>query len=122
MSQVPPPKCGLVVRCSWFVRLPLRGDARLDQEIDQPPRLHRHVLACGVHSKDTQLYGSVVRHQFYQRPALEVGPDQELGLQNDPRTEEHKSELQSLMRISYAVFCLKKKSTSTSNTRQKRDR
>src|SRR3546814_2949470 len=29
------------------------------------------------------------------------------------RSEEHKSELQSLMRISYAVFCLKKKKTST---------
>src|SRR3546814_7464349 len=28
-----------------------------------------------------------------------------------PRTEEHKSELQSLMRSSYAVFCLKKKKT-----------
>src|SRR3546814_5100840 len=28
---------------------------------------------------------------------------------NDPRSEEHTSELQSLMRISYAVFCLKKK-------------
>src|SRR3546814_7162813 len=27
------------------------------------------------------------------------------------RTEEHTSELQSLMRISYAVFCLKKKNT-----------
>src|SRR3546814_10553464 len=27
------------------------------------------------------------------------------------RSEEHTSELQSLMRISYAVFCLKKKST-----------
>src|SRR3546814_4037218 len=27
------------------------------------------------------------------------------------RTEEHTSELQSLMRISYAVFCLKKKKT-----------
>src|SRR3546814_1213291 len=40
--------------------------------------------SCGVHSKDTQLDGSVVRHQFYQRPALEVGPDQEIGLQNDP--------------------------------------
>src|SRR3546814_3763180 len=26
----------------------------------------------------------------------------------DPRSEEHTSELQSLMRISYAVFCLKK--------------
>src|SRR3546814_630970 len=29
------------------------------------------------------------------------------------RSEEHTSELQSLMRISYAVFCLKKKNTST---------
>src|SRR3546814_3048763 len=32
------------------------------------------------------------------------------------RSEEHTSELQSLMRISYAVFCLKKKKTFTSNT------
>src|SRR3546814_16524946 len=30
------------------------------------------------------------------------------------RSEEHTSELQSLMRISYAVFCLKKKTISTS--------
>src|SRR3546814_5222429 len=30
------------------------------------------------------------------------------------RSEEHTSELQSLMRISYAVFCLKKKKTETS--------
>src|SRR3546814_10677806 len=29
------------------------------------------------------------------------------------RSEEHTSELQSLMRISYAVFCLKKKTTPT---------
>src|SRR3546814_9977636 len=29
----------------------------------------------------------------------------------DIRSEEHTSELQSLMRISYAVFCLKKKNT-----------
>src|SRR3546814_8617607 len=29
------------------------------------------------------------------------------------RSEEHTSELQSLMRISYAVFCLKKKQTQT---------
>src|SRR3546814_2005840 len=32
-----------------------------------------------------------------------------------PRSEEHTSELQSLMRISYAVFCLKKKKTTTNN-------
>src|SRR3546814_15849477 len=32
------------------------------------------------------------------------------------RSEEHTSELQSLMRISYAVFCLKKKKTTTPTT------
>src|SRR3546814_5471168 len=32
------------------------------------------------------------------------------------RSEEHTSELQSLMRISYAVFCLKKKNTQQSQT------
>src|SRR3546814_10477427 len=31
---------------------------------------------------------------------------------HDHRSEEHTSELQSLMRISYAVFCLKKKHTN----------
>src|SRR3546814_9774685 len=31
------------------------------------------------------------------------------------RSEEHTSELQSLMRISYAVFCLKKKNNTTNN-------
>src|SRR3546814_4711481 len=31
------------------------------------------------------------------------------------RSEEHTSELQSLMRISYAVFCLKKKTTRFNN-------
>src|SRR3546814_4110311 len=34
------------------------------------------------------------------------------------RSEEHTSELQSLMRISYAVFCLKKKITTTQHTDQ----
>src|SRR3546814_5209216 len=34
------------------------------------------------------------------------------------RSEEHTSELQSLMRISYAVFCLKKKKNNTINTKQ----
>src|SRR3546814_164900 len=34
------------------------------------------------------------------------------------RSEEHTSELQSLMRISYAVFCLKKKKDTKTKTRQ----
>src|SRR3546814_10856306 len=36
------------------------------------------------------------------------------------RSEEHTSELQSLMRISYAVFCLKKKKKNT-NKKHRRD-
>src|SRR3546814_6121468 len=37
------------------------------------------------------------------------------GTETEFRSEEHTSELQSLMRISYAVFCLKKKTTSNVN-------
>src|SRR3546814_7315709 len=36
------------------------------------------------------------------------------------RSEEHTSELQSLMRISYAVFCLNKKNKKTTNTQTTR--
>src|SRR3546814_4443842 len=45
----------------------------------------------------------------------EISPEDLMALvtdDKDTRSEEHTSELQSLMRISYAVFCLKKK-TST---------
>src|SRR3546814_3023628 len=46
------------------------------------------------------------------REPLRVGDPEILptGFRKSSRTEEHTSELQSLMRISYAVFCLKKKS------------
>src|SRR3546814_8568704 len=36
------------------------------------------------------------------------------------RSEEHTSELQTLMRISYAVFCLKQKNLSTNDTHKSR--
>src|SRR3546814_4236910 len=39
------------------------------------------------------------------------------GIQHSQRSEEHTSELQSLMRISYAVFCLKKKKRHKTNNR-----
>src|SRR3546814_5274540 len=43
---------------------------------------------------------------FSRSPWQEVPPDP------NARSEEHTSELQSLMRISYAVFCLKKKTNN----------
>src|SRR3546814_7849608 len=45
-----------------------------------------------------------------EAPAMPVGqrPPRRVLQQPQARSEEHTSELQSLMRISYAVFCLKK--------------
>src|SRR3546814_7630912 len=45
-------------------------------------------------------------------PAALRLPELWLRVEQQRRSEEHTSELQSLMRISYAVFCLKKKTTT----------
>src|SRR3546814_3682014 len=55
-----------------------------------------------------------------RRPPIPLGRDHEGSDEQQPapedhRSEEHTSELQSLMRISYAVFCLKKKNKNTTN-------
>src|SRR3546814_1868701 len=49
-------------------------------------------------------------------PTAETLRKLENWLAHGSRSEEHTSELQSLMRISYAVFCLKKKLTLTNDT------
>src|SRR3546814_16407615 len=46
----------------------------------------------------------------------EAEPEQPARAQPVARSEEHTSELQSLMRISYAVFCLKKKTTQNNKS------
>src|SRR3546814_5528860 len=74
----------------------------------------------------TTLFRSLVRHAL--QPAglgqqLAGGAVQQLREgqreQFEDRSEEHTSELQSLMRISYAVFCLKKKMKQTINQRKR---
>src|SRR3546814_9696272 len=52
---------------------------------------------------------SAFRMRIIGRVAIHVGKMRELLEIAVNRSEEHTSELQSLMRISYAVFCLKKK-------------
>src|SRR3546814_7062387 len=47
---------------------------------------------------------------------LKLGTPNSGAIRAGLRSEEHTSELQSLMRISYAVFCLKKKTQTTNNT------
>src|SRR3546814_1990820 len=67
--------------------------------------------AVSKHIKVLERAGLVQRgHQAQYRPcALDARPLQEIST----RSEEHTSELKSLMRNSYAVFCLKKKNNTT---------
>src|SRR3546814_10635846 len=61
--------------------------------------------ARGAGSSLTQGTG---RENVYKRPRARQ-PAQRSRIRRRRRSEEHTSELQSLMRISYAVFCLKNK-------------
>src|SRR3546814_7380180 len=61
-------------------------------------------IACGSGAADL---GPVARGQ--RRSSLSRRSDPKREDDRAARSEEHTSELQSLMRISYAVFCLKKK-------------
>src|SRR3546814_2611729 len=87
---------------------------------------HHHIEDIGRapdnlgHGLDHRLDTFVRAHQPECQDHLAIGKPQPL-----LRSEEHTSELQSLMRISYAVFCLKtknnnnqpKKSNSTTHNR-----
>src|SRR3546814_3181335 len=81
---------------------------------------HQHVLAdadrpswlaTGLHRADA---GGRGRPQLAARRHRRGGQQRAV---HRHRSEEHTSELQSLMRISYAVFCLKKKKITTRNIR-----
>src|SRR3546814_2016633 len=71
----------------------------------------RTVLRQAQHErkKVMQIYGSPIRAAA--SPAPPTG--RRAPARRSSRSEEHTSELQSLMRISYAVFCLKKKKKQT---------
>src|SRR3546814_6474997 len=68
----------------------------------------RPTSACPLHADPATAH----RHHI-ERPACRSAPQNsgrpEASTSRSARSEEHTSELQSLMRISYAVFCLKKK-------------
>src|SRR3546814_6027466 len=77
-----------------------------------PPHRSRHHRRPATHRRLGALRAAGGRARADPRaaqPLRLVGLGRDGGA--DPRSEEHTSELQSLMRISYAVFCLKKKKT-----------
>src|SRR3546814_3681949 len=69
-------------------------------------------MACGwpEHARGRQV---IELKQLYTDPET---TGQGIGARLMDRSEEHTSELQSLMRTSYAVFCLNKKNTKKSTT------
>src|SRR3546814_2145511 len=77
-----------------------RKHHRLLRRLEQRPR--HHVETHVAEGRGDDVGAAVV-------PVLPHLGDQQLGRAAPPRSEAHTSELQSLMRISYAVYCLKKK-------------
>src|SRR3546814_3672219 len=74
--------------------------------------------SCILAVKSFQGRGDIPRRRDFRlgeqpRVAACCGGRETAGIDRTGRSEEHTSELQSLMRISYAVFCLKKKKTQT---------
>src|SRR3546814_5254603 len=78
-------------------------DFRRNQTLGRvfPARQHFKAIEAACPKVDLLL---IIRHGLTQRNTFTHARFQ--------RSEEHTSELQSLMRISYAVFCLKKKNTT----------
>src|SRR3546814_5074406 len=70
-------------------------------------------LADVIAVEDTRVSTRLLRHAGSDRPMVPYHDHSAVGVRARliERSEEHTSELQSLMRISYAVFCLKKKKT-----------
>src|SRR3546814_9124030 len=67
---------------------------------------------CTVAARLAMHLGDLAQHRYREQ----VRRDQE---RIQTRSEEHTSELQSLLRISYAVFCLKKKKTNQQSKHNK---
>src|SRR3546814_1114799 len=92
------------LRLDWRASIPHRDAMTADaapRQVPSPTELRaaadRLVSALAAHSDPE--YRLTVLKRLVRR----------LGEERYPRSEEHTSELQSLMRTSYAVFCLKKK-------------
>src|SRR3546814_10049582 len=105
--------CSSVIGCR---QPPSWSEHRLDQpEAEQRDEQRRG----GAERQRAQALGAQLADVGFQPHGGQRHGQQEGGGLHQPvtgfRSEEHTSELQSLMRISYAVFCLKKKKKTTHN-------
>src|SRR3546814_4860348 len=90
----------------WLQRIELRHDVipvAIRQAVGQYRRIRARQATRGL------VVAGQGQHQTVARELEFVLAHRPLADRRVQRSEEHTSELQSLMRISYAVFCLKKK-------------
>src|SRR3546814_6406726 len=80
--------------------------ARMEIRRERPRRLAERQAEQREAEDHKRRFADLARAEQLRREAAE----------RRDRSEEHTSELQSLMRISYAVFCLKKKTTKNTIT------
>src|SRR3546814_2882303 len=86
----------------------------------------RHERVGGGNLRQVTAPQALRSEQLNERaPAAQTAPGGALevlhAVHPNARSEEHTSELQSLMRISYAVFCLKKKKTISNTSNATKD-
>src|SRR3546814_4683943 len=100
--------------CGKFLWLHRARDAADQQALRLPglEQFERAVDAAGTAGQHDDRVG-LLRRRRHRRQQREPGETEHPG--QEERSEEHTSELQSLMRISYAVFCLKKKKQCIKN-------
>src|SRR3546814_3128740 len=113
------PRCGRATGLSWELLQPRpQGSPRrmwrpAGEERGSADHHHRIDLERSALGQRRNLDGGTRRvrlAEVFGHHRVDLGELAQVG-QVQARSEEHTSELQSLMRISYAVFCLKKKST-----------
>src|SRR3546814_3265382 len=105
--------------CSFFLMLrrPPRS-TRTDTLFPYTTLFRSPVLSRQVRTgSNTFCRPHPVRLEPYGSPAKALGSCR-VAMQFAFRSEEHTSELQSLMRISYAVFCLTKQNTNIASKRE----
>src|SRR3546814_3393184 len=82
------------------------GENVYPAEVENALMKHPAVADCAVVGVPDETWGEAVKAVVVKAEGTDPTPEEIIAF---CRSEEHTSELQSLMRISYAVFCLKKK-------------
>src|SRR3546814_8672267 len=96
----------------------------MEEQVRERERLNAELMASLVHAltePDPDGGGAVVPTSFTDDSPTYTTPEAgngHAGTTPETRSEEHTSELQSLMRISYAVFCLKKKNNNSMRNKE----